>query len=65
MSTATMVIVAALVVVAVVVVLVVLRTRRRQAEARSRMGLPDLGVVSADGADKVRASNAADRQHEQ
>ena len=60
-----MIIVAVIVVVAVLVALAVLRTRRRQAEARSRMGLPDLGVVSADGADKVKASNAEARQHEQ
>lgn len=64
MSTATtVIIVAALVVLVAAVVLVVVRTRRRRAQASARMGLPDLGVLSGEGTDKVRASNAADHQH--
>lgn len=63
-TTATVIIVAALVVLAAVVVLVVVRTRRRRAQASARLGLPPLGVLSGEGVDEVRASNAAEHQHD-
>ncbi len=57
MSTATIVWIAVVVViVAAVAVLLVVRTNRRRAQASHRMGLPDLGALSAEGLDQKASS---------
>ena len=53
------------VIFAAVAVLLVVRSRRRRAQASRRMGLPDLGTLSAKGLDqKTTSANAPAHQPE-
>jgi preprotein translocase subunit SecG len=66
-TTTAVVIVAIIVVIGVVGAILVARSRRRKLQASSRMGLPDLGVLSADDsdgpeADQTRTSSVAKPQ---
>lgn len=62
MSTATILwITAVVVILAAVVVLLVVRSRRRGARASRRMGLPDVGTLSAEGLDQKTPSAPAHR----